>query len=391
MKTSAAGIDLIKTYEGLSLTPYKCPAGVMTIGYGHTGVAARKGLTITKDDADLLLKEDLIYFERKIDELINPTLTQGEFDALVSFTFNVGVGALAESTLRKRLNNGEDPLSVIEEELPRWNKAGGLELSGLAKRRAAEVKLAQTTEINTKKQMQQKSFLEDAAKFYKNLPHQNTAWRALEASVTEVQLKAFKDAYRGSEAPLSAAVSESAPNISKFPLQVPYFYQRDSKTGHGERSCFSSSMAMAIEYLNPEALQGDDDDYLKIVFRYGDTVSSDAQLKAARSLGMNVVFKTNGSELDIIKQLDKGIPVPIGILHKGNISNPSGGGHWICVIGYDKEYFFVHDPFGELDLINGGYPKAGPVDGKFKRYSKKNLMKRWLISSNADGWMMQFK
>ena len=95
----------------------------------------------------------------------------------------------------------------------------------------------------------------------------------------------------------------------------------------------------------------------------------------------------NGSEADLIKILHKGYPVPIGILHKGSISSPSGGGHWITLIGVDEKHFHVHDPFGELDLINGGYAKVGPTDGRFKKYTKVNLMKRWLIASNNDGWL----
>jgi uncharacterized protein YvpB len=82
--------------------------------------------------------------------------------------------------------------------------------------------------------------------------------------------------------------------------------------------------------------------------------------------------------------------VPIGILHKGPIDRPTGGGHWILLIGYDEKYFHVHDPFGELDLIGGGYPLAGPEDGQNQRYSKANLMRRWLIANDHDGWYVEF-
>lgn len=199
-----------------------------------------------------------------------------------------------------------------------------------------------------------------------------------------VALEAFKAAYRASQ----------KPSVDEFPLDVEYFYQRDSKTGHGERSCFSSSMAMALEYVNPENFEGmDDDDYLRIVFKYGDTVSSTAQVAAAESLGFDVEFHTNGTEQDLLDQLDKGIPVPVGILHKGHVSKPVGGGHYIVLIGYDEKHFHVHDPFGQLDLIRGGYNiDNGPVAGRNQRYTRKNLMKRWLIDgSNADGWYMEIK
>ena len=223
--------------------------------------------------------------------------------------------------------------------------------------------------------------LVDAARFFKGEPHQIEAWKALQATLTEEQREAFTKTYRGPQKPARAPLPEKP----KFPLDVQYFYQRDSKTGHGERSCQSSAIAMAIEYIDPEIIF-DDDEYLKKVFKYGDTVSQIAQKKALDSLGLKNQFKMNGSEQDLIKILDKGYPVPIGILHKGSIFAPSGGGHWITLIGYDDKFFYVHDPFGELDLINGGYPKTGPVDGKCKKYTRTNLMKRWLIASKNDGW-----
>ena len=230
------------------------------------------------------------------------------------------------------------------------------------------------------------SFLESAAFYFAGEEHQIAAWRALESSLSPGVLKAFKSAYRN-----NGANNKPEPVVSKFPLNVPYFWQRDSNTGHGERSCFSSAMAMAMDYLDPNAIEGDDDWYLNEVFKFGDTVSVSAQMAAAESLGFDVSFRYDASEKDIIDQLDKGIPVPIGILHKGSLNSPSGGGHYICVIGYDEKCFHVNDPYGELDLINGGYLKAGPTDGKNQRYGRKNLMKRWLIASNSDGWGSFFR
>lgn len=224
-------------------------------------------------------------------------------------------------------------------------------------------------------------FLEQAAKFYNEEPHQTAAWRTLEQGLTPAQLEAFKAAYRASQKPQT-----------KFPLAVPYFYQRDSHTGHSERMCFSSSMAMAMDYLNPQAIQGDDDWYLNQVLKVGDTVSSVAQINTARRLGFpDAEFHMNGTEEDLEDLLDARIPVPIGILHKGSLSSPTGGGHWICLIGYDQQYFHVHDPFGRLDLQHGGYPKAGPTDGKNQRYNRKELMRRWLIKSKSDGWFVELK
>lgn len=230
-----------------------------------------------------------------------------------------------------------------------------------------------------------KSFLEQAALYYNEEQHQKDAWRALEAKLDAATLESFKAAYRGAQKPV-----EGPPKTKGFPLAVPFFGQYDSRTNLGGRMCFSSSMAMAIEYLDPEAIKGDDDDYLRIVLQYGDTVSSDAQIKAARSVGMDCEFRMDGNVKDLEAQLDKGFPVPIGILHHGPVSKPSGGGHWICLIGYNDTHFMVNDPAGELDLVNGGYSKPG-VGGGNQRYTKKNLLKRWNIASDSDGWYVKFK
>ena len=134
-------VELIKKFEGLRLEAYLCPAGVWTIGYGHTGTNVKAGLKITQADAEALLLSDIERFARAVDTWIKVDLTNNQRCALISFTFNVGIGALQESTLRKRLNNGEDPVKVAMEELPRWNKGDGKILEGLVRRRRAEVEL----------------------------------------------------------------------------------------------------------------------------------------------------------------------------------------------------------------------------------------------------------
>lgn len=210
--------------------------------------------------------------------------------------------------------------------------------------------------------------------YFTGAPHQVAALKTLQSSLTLDQKKAFTDMWR-----------KAAP-AAKFPLKVPYFYQRDSKTWQGERMCQSSSIAMRVEQIDP-SIVGDDDSYLDIVNRFGDTTSQSAHQKALSSLGLKAQFLQNGTEAMLCQLLDKGMAVPIGILHKGSISKPSGGGHWVTLTGYDEAHFYVHDPFGELDLINGGYPKTGPTDGSNVRYTRKNLMKRWLIHSANDGWL----
>ena len=298
-------------------------------------------MSISEAQAEQFLREDLTGFERAVLDLLPISLTQNEFDALVSFTFNVGTYALETSTLRKRLLAGEPRCWVYQKEMPRWNKGGNGPMPGLTKRRQEEADLACLGYL-----------------------------------------------CQATEEPVSVP---QEPEEIAFPLDVPYFYQRDSKTGHGERMCFSSSMAMALDYINPDAIEGDDDWYLNEVFKFGDSVSSSAQVAAAQSLGFAAEFRMDGTEELLLKILDSDTPVPIGILHHGSVDHPTGGGHWICLIGYDEKYFHVHDPFGELSLVSGGYPKAGPTDGKFQKYTRKNLMKRWLISSDHDGWCVDLR
>lgn len=173
-------------------------------------------------------------------------------------------------------------------------------------------------------------------------------------------------------------------------LQVKYFPQRDSRTTHAHRMCFSSSCAMMADFLNPKAIdvaEQEDDFYMKnYVFRYGDTTSSDAQVKALRDVGIKAAMRQNLTQADIEAQIDRGIPVPVGILHHGHVSAPRGGGHWVCIIGYDKAnaQYIVHDPYGELDLINGGY--YGSTNGASERYSYANFNKRWMVEGSGSGW-----
>jgi lysozyme len=136
VKISQAGKDLIISFEGIRLEAYKCPAGVWTIGVGSTVPAVHAGEVITKQQALARFDKDLTKFENAVDRLVKVPLTQNQFDALVSFTFNVGEGALAKSTLLKKLNAGD--YDAVPSELMKWTKGGGKELPGLVRRRRAE-------------------------------------------------------------------------------------------------------------------------------------------------------------------------------------------------------------------------------------------------------------
>lgn len=139
MKTSQKGLQLIKQHEGCRLTAYKCPAGILTIGYGHTGTDVVEGMVVTAVQAEELLKKDIQWAETAVNqEGLN--ITQNQFDALVSFTYNVGARNFKNSTLLKMIK--VNPLSInIRTEFARWNKAKGSTLPGLVTRRKAEAEL----------------------------------------------------------------------------------------------------------------------------------------------------------------------------------------------------------------------------------------------------------
>lgn len=137
-RVSPEGIALIKQWEGLRLRAYQCSAGVWTIGYGHTG-NVRAGMEITEEGADALLVSDIAKFERAVAQAVEVPLTQHQFDALVSFVFNVGEGAFKGSTLLRKLNAVQ--YDAVPAELMRWVHAGGKRVQGLVNRRAAEAGL----------------------------------------------------------------------------------------------------------------------------------------------------------------------------------------------------------------------------------------------------------
>lgn len=138
MRISRVGISLIKSFESLRCEAYRCPAGIHTIGYGHTA-GVRRGDRIDEQKAEQLLADDLRQFE----EVVNrecPNVNQNQFDALVSFVFNIGTGNFLKSTLLKCVKANPQNLN-IRYEFSRWNKANGTVLAGLIRRRKAEADL----------------------------------------------------------------------------------------------------------------------------------------------------------------------------------------------------------------------------------------------------------
>jgi GH24 family phage-related lysozyme (muramidase) len=348
MPLTPEGWTLLKNWEGCRLRAYPDPASggaPWTIGYGHTGAEVVPGLTITQEQAETWLKQDVDEAAGAVDRLLSGiTLTARQRESLISFCFNVGAGALEGSTLRRRCLEGESPAVVIAQELPRWCKGPNGPVEGLKRRRAAEVQHAQGD---------------------------------------------------GASAQPSLATQANKTNTAGLiQLPVPYLSQNDSATSQGSRMCFSSTCAMAAAFLKPSALNGPgqlDDQYLALVQRHGDTTDANAQVTALHSLGLQARFRTDGSIENLIEQLKRGLPCPVGWLHKGPVSAPSGGGHWSLVIGWDpaKRQFLMHDPNGEADLMNGGYVNTCIGSGAGQRYSERNWGRRWMVEGAGSGWWIE--
>jgi len=141
MNISQHGVNFIKSFEGLRLTAYKAvpTETYYTIGYGHYGSDVRQGMTITEAEAEQMLKDDLVSYVTAVDRVVTRNVNQNQFDALVSFTYNVGISAFTNSTLLKRVNAYQD--DDVRYQFSRWNKSGGVVYAGLTRRRAEEADL----------------------------------------------------------------------------------------------------------------------------------------------------------------------------------------------------------------------------------------------------------
>lgn len=227
----------------------------------------------------------------------------------------------------------------------------------------------------------------DFFKHFKGEPHQMAAVEQLQAAMPQSLLQAdtpWVETFRA--APKAKDPLIPPKQQSGALLKVPYFSQRDSTVaGQASRMCFSSSCAMLLAYLKPGAISGAaaDDQYLKRVLTFGDTTDAGAQLKALASYGIKARFVQNASFDTLEQQLRLGRPVACGFLHHGPVTKPSGGGHWLAVIGFTDKAFIVNDPWGEMDLINGTYLNT---KGAGIAYSRKNWGPRWMVEGSGTGW-----
>jgi len=418
MKIPACGVELIKRFEGCHLKAYPDPLSggkPYTVGWGSTkkkdGSSFALGETITQEEADslLLYQLEMAYLPPLTRIPYFNEMSPEQVGALLSFAYNLGArfyGSQGFETISRRLRNRE--WDLVPDALLLYRNPGTNVEAGLKRRRIAEGALWSKGLKKDKMEKQQIVAL------------QNTLLKKEPLQSYQLDFNLKKQVQKGKGYQIIDIVDEGVhskvtldygagvwyiynphwrvqgirdvvykPEGHRI-LQVKYFPQRDSRTTHAHRMCFSSSCAMMADFLNPKAIdvaEQEDDYYMKnYVFRYGDTTSADAQIKALRDLGIKASFRKDLTQADVEAQIDKGIPVPVGILHHGHVSAPRGGGHWVCIIGYDKtnSQYIVHDPYGELDLVNGGY--YGSTNGASQRYPYANFNRRWMVEGMGSGW-----
>lgn len=323
-------LALIKQFEGCHLEAYADPLHgwkVPTIGFGTTrypdGRKVEKGDKITVIEADQLLAGEV----DKIAERLRATvpfwqaMAIEQRSALISFAYNLGAGFYGVAGFETISRRLKDKeWAKVPDALVLYRNPGTNVEAGLRRRREAEGKL----------------------------------W------------------LQGMGMP--------APPATSVRLKVPYEYQRDNASGQGDRECFSSSCAMIARFYGKVA---SDDAYNKVRAKFGDTTSAQAQVKALQSLGLKAAFTQSGDVALLERELRAGRPIAVGWLHHGYVSAPAGGGHWSVVVGMTPETFIHNDPYGEADMINGGYLSAKGGEGI--SYSRKNWIPRWRVDGTG-GW-----
>lgn len=342
-------LQLIRRFEGFVDHAYPDPASgaePWTIGYGFTtihGQPVQPGQTITPAEAEAELRRQAQACANHLAGTIPywQQMNVNQRCALLDFAWNLGSDFYGDdtnfATITRDLKNRD--WNQVPQTLLLYCDPGTSVEAGLLRRRQAEAHL----------------------------------W------CTPV---ATGDGSPAAQAVKPAAGAAIVPSHFGNPLKVPYDDQLLMADGQGWRECFSASSAMLAQYWGKEP---NENVYDKLRARYGDSTEAAAQLGALRSLGLDAHYQTNGTVAMLQQEIDAGRPVAVGWLCDGPVSAPSGGGHWIVVIGYDDTGFFVNDPYGNCDLVNGGY--LSHHDGAGLHYSFLNWVPRWRVDGTG-GWML---
>jgi len=330
-------VKLIKEFEGCHLSAYPDPLhgwDVATIGYGTTryqdGRKVKQGDKVTVTEADQLLTQEIERIARhlyvQIPHWDKMRVTQQS--ALISFAYNLGCnfyGATNFETISGRLRDKQ--WDKVAAALLLYCNPGTSVEAGLLRRREAEGKLWS----------------------------QNTTVMPTQASNSAVSLK------------------------------VPYEYQLDNgPTGY--RECFSSSCAMVARYWGK--ISGDYE-YNRMRRQFGDTTDPKAQILTLKALGFRATFEMEGTASILENEIRSGYPTPVGWLHKGPASAPTGSGHWSVITGFTTTHFIQNDPNGEADIVNGGY--VNHKGGAGIAYSRRNWLRRWLVDGPGSGWYLKIR
>lgn len=413
-----SGLSLIKRFEGCVLDAYADPATggePWTIGWGSTrgigGGPIKKGDKISTEQANTLLINSIqsVYLPAIQKIPFFAEMSEEQRGALLSFSYNLGANFYGNSnftTISRYLSSKDwdrvpdalllycNPGSDVEAGLKRRRTAeAALWSAGIEKFRHSKRLIVAQSDTLLKKEPLQAFELSEKSKITVPAGRSYTIVNSVEEGT---HVKVTIDHGAGTwyiykphwKFVVPGTVEKKEDGV--ILLNVPYYTQLDSTTNHAARMCFSSTCAMAAEFLKPGCLGGNrgaDDAYLtKYVFRYGDTTNAVAQVKALKDLGIVAVYRQNLTRSDVIAQLEKGIPVPVGYLHKGPIGRPTGDGHWSLIVGIDmaNKQYIVNDPWGEADLIGGGM--MGSQNGSRLRYSFRNFEPRWMVEGDRTGW-----
>lgn len=345
-------LQMIRNFEGFVDHAYPDPASgaePWTIGYGFTTINGRPvqpGQTITRAEADGELQRQAEVCSTHLAGTIPywQQMNTNQRCALLDFAWNLGSDFYGDeanfASISRDLRTRD--WAQVPQTLLLYCDPGTAVEAGLLRRRQAEARLW-TTPVAA---------------------GESTASAPAPAPA----------------APPATAHSHGSPYGN--PLKVPYSDQLLMADGQGWRECFSASSSMLAMYWGKEP---NENVYDKLRARYGDSTTSDAQLDALRSLGLKADFRTDGTVAMLKEEIDAGRPVAVGWLCDGPVSAPSGGGHWIVIIGYDNTGFFVNDPYGNCDLVDGGY--LSHHDGAGLHYSYENWVPRWRVEGTG-GWML---
>jgi hypothetical protein len=224
---------------------------------------------------------------------------------------------------------------------------------------------------------------------YAGLPHQKDGLRLLYESIR----KGSSASELREDAKWATIFSPPSQPSRPNPLPVAYFAQGDNGP-EGWRECQPTAVSMCLNYLRVRDPFGpgviDDNAFVKLAKRYGDVTSQVAVSKALDFLKVKYRFTTTCTVEQAKQEIDNGRPLAIGMLHHGPVTRPTGGGHYITIIGYNDKGWIVHDPYGEQDLVNGGFVKVGGLHGMRLQYSYKNTNPRWTIEGPNSGWAWIF-